>query len=50
MIDYFKEIIGIASDNTAYDIYLVVISAVTISWIIKSVITGIYQTVLHIFR
>lgn len=50
MIDYYKDILGIATTNTDYDIYLVVITAVTLSWIVKSVITGIYQTVLHIFR
>jgi len=50
MIEYYKEILGIAAESTDYDIYLVVITAVTLSWIVKSVITGIYQTVLHIFR
>lgn len=48
MIDIFKDILGIAG-STEYDIYLVVICAVTVSWIAKSVINGIYNAVLHIF-
>lgn len=50
MISYLKEIIGIASDVTDYDLYLVIISAIGCIWIVKTVITGIYSTVLHIFR
>lgn len=50
MIEYFKDILGIASEVTDYDLYLVIICALTISWVVKWVITGIYNTVLHIFR
>lgn len=50
MIDYIKTILGIAAEMTEYDLYLVIICAVSIMWIVKSVITGIYQSVLHIFR
>lgn len=50
MIDYIKTILGIASDVTEYDLYLVIICAISLMWIVKSVITGIYQSVLHIFR
>lgn len=50
MISYLKEIIGIASDVTDYDLYLVIISAIGCIWIVKTVITGIYSTVLHIFH
>lgn len=50
MIDYFKEILGIAADVTDYDIYLVVICAITLGWTVKAVISGLYSAVLHIFR
>lgn len=50
MISYLKDIIGIAADVTDYDLYLVIISAVGCIWIVKTVITGIYSAVLHIFR
>lgn len=50
MIDYFKDILGIALDNSDFDIYLVIICAITISWVAKSVITALYTAVLHIFR
>ena len=50
MIDYIKTILGIASDVNEYDLYLVIICAISLMWIVKSVITGIYQSVLHIFR
>ena len=50
MIEYLKEIIGIASDVTDYDLYLVIISAIGCIWIVKTAITGIYSPVLHIFR
>lgn len=48
MLDYIKEIIGITT--TDYDIYLTIICAICLLWIVKSVITGLYQSVLHIFR
>lgn len=47
MIEIIKEIIGITV--TDYDVYLAVICAVGVIWIAKSVITGIYNAVLHIF-
>lgn len=47
MIEIIKEIIGITV--TDYDVYLTVICAVGVIWIAKSVITGIYNAVLHIF-
>lgn len=48
MIEYFKNILGVSVND--YDIYLVVICAITLSWIVKSVISGIYNTVLNFFR
>lgn len=50
MIEYYKEILGIAANVTEYDIYLVIITAVTVSWVVKMVISGVYNSVLHIFR
>lgn len=50
MIEYIKSVLGIASDVTEFDLYLVIICSISIMWIVKSVITGIYQSVLHIFR
>lgn len=50
MIDYIKTVLGIASDVTEYDLYLVIICGISTMWIVKSVITGLYQSVLHIFR
>lgn len=50
MIDYIKNIIGILPENTDFDLYLVIICAISLIWIAKSVITGLYQAVLHIFR
>lgn len=50
MIDTVKNILGIATDVTDYDLYLTIICAIALMWIVKSVITGIYQSVLHIFR
>lgn len=50
MISYYKDILGIAADDVSADLFLAIICAVTISWVVKSVITGIYNTVLHIFR
>lgn len=50
MIDYIKQILGIASDFTDYDIYLTVICAVGLIWIAKSVISGIYTTITSFFR
>ena len=50
MIETIKTILGLASDFTDYDLYLAIICAVSVMWIVKSVITGIYQSVLHIFR
>lgn len=49
MIDYIKEILGLAPEFTDYDIYLAIICAIGILWIVKMVISGIYNTVLHIF-
>lgn len=49
MISTFKDILGIASTNTDYDVFLVVICGLVLGFILKSVITGLYQTVLHIF-
>lgn len=50
MIDLLKDVIGIGDQISDYDVYLVIISAIGVLWICKSVITGIYQSVLHIFR
>ncbi len=50
MIDLLKDVIGISSEVKDFDMYLVIISAIAVCWIAKSVITGIYQSVLHIFR
>ena len=47
MLELIKEILGVTVPD--YDIYLVVICAVGVIWIVKSVITGIYNAVLHIF-
>lgn len=47
MIELIKEILGITVSD--YDIYLAVICAIGVIWIVKSVITGIYNAVLHIF-
>ena len=47
MIDIIKNILGITVAD--YDLYLTVICAVGVIWIVKSVITGIYNAVLHIF-
>ena len=50
MISYYKDILGLAFDDTSADLYLAIICVVTVSWVVKQVITGIYNTVLHIFR
>ncbi len=50
MIDMYREILGLASEATEYDIYLVVICAITVSWVAKSVVSAVYNAVLHIFR
>lgn len=50
MIETVKNILGLATDVTDYDLYLTIICAISLMWIVKSVITGIYQSVLHIFR
>lgn len=50
MIDYYKDILGIASSVEDYDIFLVVICGITVSWIAKTVVTAVYNVVLHIFR
>lgn len=47
MIDIVKNILGISV--TDYDLYLSIICAVAVFWIVKSVISGIYNAVLHIF-
>lgn len=49
MIDYIKEILGLAPEFTDYDIYLAIICAIGIIWVVKQVISGIYNAVLHIF-
>ena len=49
MIDYIKNIIRLAPDFTDYDMYLAIICAIGILWIVKMVISGIYNAVLHIF-
>ena len=48
MIDYVKDILGVTSAD--YDTYIVIICAVGVMWVVKSVIHGFYQTVLHIFQ
>lgn len=48
MIDLFKDVLGVATSD--YDVYLVVIVSVCLGWILKTVINGFFQTVLHIFR
>lgn len=48
MIEMIKEILGI-SEIADYDMYIVIICTVGILWIVKAVINGIYETVLHIF-
>lgn len=50
MIDMYREILGLTAESTEYDIYLVVICAITVSWVAKSVVTAVYNAVLHIFR
>lgn len=49
MIELLKEVLGVAPEVTEFDLYLVIIGAVGALWITKSVITGIYRAVLHIF-
>ncbi len=48
MIDLLKEIIGITTND--YDIYIVVISIISIMWIVKTVINGIFNSILQIFK
>lgn len=50
MIELYRDILGLASEATEYDIYLVVIRAITVSWVAKSVVSAVYNAVLHIFR
>lgn len=50
MIDYIKDILGLASDFTDYDLYLAIICSIALLWIVKTVITGLYSAVLHIFN
>ena len=50
MLDYIKDIIGIASDFTDYDLYLTVICAVGLIGIAKCVISGIYTIITSFFR
>lgn len=47
MIEIVKEILGVTVSD--YDLYLAIICAAGVIWIAKSVITGIYNAVLHIF-
>lgn len=49
MIDYYKDILGIAAGTEDFDVYLVIICAITLSWVLKMVICGVYNAVLHIF-
>ncbi len=49
MIDYIKDILGLASDFTDFDVYIAIICTVGLIWIAKSVINGIYNAILHIF-
>lgn len=50
MINYLKQILGIASDFTDYDLYIAIIATVGIIWIAKCVISGIYTTITSFFR
>ena len=50
MIDLLKDVIGLAAETTDYDLYLVIISAIAICWVVKTVISGLYSAVLHIFK
>lgn len=50
MIDYLKDILGIASDFTDYDLYLAIICSTGLIWIVKTVISGIYTTIISFFR
>ena len=50
MINLIKDVLGIASNVSDYDIYLVIICAIAICWVVKSVISGLYSAVLHIFQ
>lgn len=47
MIDYIKNVLGVTV--TDYDTYLVIICAVALMWIIKSVVSAVQTTLLHIF-
>lgn len=50
MIEYIKQILGLASDFTDYDLYIAIICSVGLLWTVKTVITGLYSSVLHIFK
>ena len=49
MIDLVKDVLGLELTVTDYDLYLVIICAIGILWIVKMVIMAIYNSVLHIF-
>lgn len=48
MIDLIKQILGITVED--YDMYLVIIATVSILWIVKSVIHGVYNAILQLFH
>lgn len=48
MIQLLKDLIGITTND--YDIYIVVISIISIMWIVKTVINGIFNAILQIFK
>lgn len=48
MIDQIKDILGLSVSD--YDLYIAIICTTGLLWCVKSVITGVFNTVLHIFR
>lgn len=50
MIDLYRQILGSTAYVEEYDIYLLIICALTVSWIAKTVVSAVYNAVLHIFR